>query len=715
MRRREPAPPPGRTVDLGAIEVSRGAGAEVLVTDESGAPVAGATVKARGSAGLILSVKATTGTDGRAFLEGLPAGSRILLEAHARGYRPAWVGEQAIEKGPFRVTLEPGAIVAGRVSAPWGDPIAGATVEGVGTPIGRATSGDDGAFELDEAPPGALRLTARAEGFRSAAPAEVSVAAGEERRDIDLVLEPAPGLAGRVVTPDGRPAAGARVDLVREWDVDNLDLVAPQASAVVDGTGRFQLPVEPDSWARLVARAPGYGPAVTGALPSKVGEEITLTLSEPCRLAATLPPELPGDARLSVIDGAGVGRSIVAAGRLRVEVDDLAPGDGSAGLARGVRRPVRLVARQTVDVALHRGATIEGSVTADGGPVPSAFVGLGTVTADRARPGPASGFTDAAGRFAFDGLAAGPYLVFSESPAGRAEANVVVPEEGTITIDLAVERVVLLAQVVDEATKEPVAAAASLVPRDFTGRVVREGFEAFPEEAPGFRNIVSNCACDSAGAGPGGEIRLVVPQPGPYRLTVDATGYRTAESVVELKRGDNQALVSLARRPIRSVRITLATDAPRAYGMVLGLASGEAACVQFTEGPVSCDDVPAGPMEFYYSVQGWGIGRATVDVPPEGDVELTLRAGRGGELIVPVDALESPMPTVRGEDGLDWSLILRRTHAPWRGDPMRAAEVSGIGPAWVFSDLPPGRYAAIVGGAPRAAVEVAPGGRAVAR
>ena len=544
---------------------------------------------------------------------------------------------------------------------------------------------------------------------------EVSVAAGEERRDLDLVLEPAPGLAGYVVTPDGRPAAGARVELVREWDLDNLDLVAPQASAVADAApAASSFRSSRDSAARLVARAPGFGPAVAGALPSKVGEEITLTLSEPCRLAATLPAGLPGDARLAVIDGAGVGRWIVAAGRLRVEVDDLAPGDGSAGLARSLRRAVRLIAGQTADVALHRGSTVEGTVTADGVPVPSAFVGLGTVTAKRVHPGPASGFTDALGRFTFDGLAAGPYLVFSESPAGRAEANVVVPEEGTITIDLAVERVVLFAHVVDEATKAPVAAAASLVPRDFTGPVLREGFEAFPEGEVGFRNIVSNCACDSAGAGLGGEIRLVVPQPGPYRLTVDATGYRTAESVVELKRGDNQALVTLTRRPIRSVRITLATDAPRAYGLVLGLASGEAACVHFTEGPVSCDDVPAGPMEFFYSIQGWGVGRATVDVPSEGDVDLILRADRGGELIVPVDALESPMPTVRGEDGLDWSVILRRMHGPWR-DPMRAAEVPGIGPAWSFSDLPPGRYAAIVGGVPRAAVEVAAGGRAVAR
>jgi hypothetical protein len=59
-------------------------------------------------------------------------------------------------------------------------------------------------------------------------------------------------------------------------------------------------------------------------------------------------------------------------------------------------------------------------------------------------------------------------------------------------------------------------------------------------------------------------------------------------------------------------------------------------------------------------------------------------------------------------------VILRRMHGPWR-DPMRAAEVSGIGPAWVFSDLPPGRYVALVGGAPRGAVEVTAGGRAVAR
>ncbi len=707
----EAAPAAGRTVDLREIKVSRGAGIDVLVVDHAGTPIENATVEARGSAGVVLRVKSTTDREGHARLAGLPPRCRVLLSAEARGYRPAYLGEQALEASPFRITLEPGAIVAGHVRTPWGDPIVGAALSGPG----RATTDDDGRYEFGEVGPGKAKITASAAGFRSSRPLELDLHEGDRREDADFTLEAAPGLSGTVLTPDGRPAAGARVTVVPEWELSALDSAAAKATASVDSEGHFKLCFEPDSNDRLVARAPGFGPAVAQALLSKQGEELTLTLADPARLVANLPPGLSRDAHLTVVDGSGVGRTMPVAGRARVEVDELAPGDGQAFLAYGAKRPARLVAGQTVEVSLTPGGIIEGRVTAEGLPVSGAFVGLGMVGDDMARPGPGQTFTDTRGGFTIEGLAADNYLVFVQSPAGYAERKVTLPEDGHVTVDLAIERVALVVKVTDQDKKTPIDGAdATLIPRDFTGKFRRSGFVAFPEGAPGFKNLVSNCACDSDSTGPAGDVLLVVPKDGPYRLTVAADGYTTWQNVVELKPGDNEIAVTIAHKSVRTLRITSASDAPKPYGYTLALNQGKVVCSGVGQETLTCSDIPEGTTEVLYRIDGWGLGRAVVDVPATGEVEVTVRAARGGELVVPVSGLDAPMPFVRGEDGLEWSALVVRTHSPWN-EPLRTQEVPGLGPAWVFGDLPSGRYEVVVGGVPRALVDVPPGGRAIAR
>src|SRR5262249_43310925 len=88
---------------------------------------------------------------------------------------------------------------------------------------------------------------------------------------------------GRVLRPDGKPAAGAKVFFIRQAPQDGGPWVAEQAAAGMAGPdGRFRLAVPPPApRAReasapegiLMAVAPGYGPGwVNLARPDEVAE-----------------------------------------------------------------------------------------------------------------------------------------------------------------------------------------------------------------------------------------------------------------------------------------------------------------------------------------------------------------------------------------------------------------------------------------------------------
>ncbi len=96
---------------------------------------------------------------------------------------------------------------------------------------------------------------------------------------------------GRVLDPDGKPFAGAKVysyrQLPREVDVLGLEPPKPDAISGVDGRFRFQIadtgsltPQEQASWSHptVAALAPGFGPAWATFTTADEVKELTLKL-----------------------------------------------------------------------------------------------------------------------------------------------------------------------------------------------------------------------------------------------------------------------------------------------------------------------------------------------------------------------------------------------------------------------------------------------------
>jgi hypothetical protein len=122
----------------------------------------------------------------------------------------------------LELRLEPGGSLRGIVRTPDGKPCAEAKVDasregdwfGVDDKRVRRTKSDaQGAFELAHVRAGTLKLRARAEGFLPNETQELELSAGRVLEGVVLVLREGKRVAGTVSYADGKPAAGADVDL----------------------------------------------------------------------------------------------------------------------------------------------------------------------------------------------------------------------------------------------------------------------------------------------------------------------------------------------------------------------------------------------------------------------------------------------------------------------------------------------------------------------
>jgi hypothetical protein len=138
------------------------------------------------------------------------------------------------------------AALAGRVVDSSGRAVPGASVRAQGPLAATAAASREGTFELRSLPPGAYTLFAR-EGLRSSAPlGPVPLGAGEELRELVLVLETGAALSGAVLDArDGAPIANAVV-------------AAAAASAHTDLRGRYRLTGLPGGSLAVSATAEGY-------------------------------------------------------------------------------------------------------------------------------------------------------------------------------------------------------------------------------------------------------------------------------------------------------------------------------------------------------------------------------------------------------------------------------------------------------------------------
>jgi hypothetical protein len=142
--------------------------------------------------------------------------------------------------GPL--VIEPAARLAGRVADEAGAAVAGAAIllNRDGAHAFPVTNTDAaGRFAVEDLEPRALQLTVLAAGFlREPLPLTLS-AEGEE--DLEITLRSGANLEGEVTTPDGEPAAGARVSLLYETgDPPSAELDVSQTTADPEGHYRLQ-------------------------------------------------------------------------------------------------------------------------------------------------------------------------------------------------------------------------------------------------------------------------------------------------------------------------------------------------------------------------------------------------------------------------------------------------------------------------------------------
>lgn len=335
----------GRKVEV-VLALTRGATVRGRVLDESGAPIAGATVRAhvddrtRGLMDWTLSMPSTrdieSAADGSFELTALTPGKLNVLVEH-KGFVNGDSGELELVDGAVVadvvVRLARGGSVAGKVTFPDGKPAAHASVTVFATPSGgrparfssenhSATTEDDGSFSIrglaagpylvaahfTELPEGTLRpadpaeeaeaVVRRFESARGAArvdgapmridtrvwlASQTDVAA--ETKSLALVLQPPPGLAGRVVDENGAPIRRFIASATADWSAGPALDHTMHAGAFDDEAGRFTLAGVPAGTWRVSVEAEGHvfsGEAPTVVVP--LTAELVLTLGAAGRI-----------------------------------------------------------------------------------------------------------------------------------------------------------------------------------------------------------------------------------------------------------------------------------------------------------------------------------------------------------------------------------------------------------------------------------------------
>jgi hypothetical protein len=180
------------------------------VTDEAGAPIAGATVCAAHSHTRCCQREACTQSAGTGFFRLEPGHSparRVIASAAGYLSRFLVLTERTAGASPIQLTLERGGVeLSGKVADATGGPVLGALVtaevSGEAGPVATTWSKADGSFQLD-VPSGALLVRARSEAY-----AEAETSAYAPSRGLVLVLVPEASISGRVVldaTSEGLP------------------------------------------------------------------------------------------------------------------------------------------------------------------------------------------------------------------------------------------------------------------------------------------------------------------------------------------------------------------------------------------------------------------------------------------------------------------------------------------------------------------------------
>jgi hypothetical protein len=396
----ESAVPVASTAVTVQLALTRGARIRGRVLDGDGQPVAGASLEVLGSD-----------------LRGQPiarvAGSAPEAGRSAIALAPLLpLGELGVLPGPLP---KPGgaSLELGAAHAPW---------------VSDAT----GSFQLDDVPPGKLRVLARHPDFVETTSAELSLEPAGEAA-IDLALRPGARLVGTVLEEGGRALARARIDVQARHSVQQLTTLSRD-----DGSFEFRavgsdvelFVARPSDRQRFVLRR---------SLELRAGETRQLELTLPAERAALEVLVLDDDQRplagavvsvLSLDPGAPLRRSLATDASGSVRVPDAV---GLELLVRvqasgfGTFQSQLAAAPARVELSLEPALRVAGRVTQVRG-----RLGLADATVVWMQGGERrTARSDARGDFQFDDASPGPARL-RVSHRGFAPANLelTVPDTG---------------------------------------------------------------------------------------------------------------------------------------------------------------------------------------------------------------------------------------------------------------------------------------------
>jgi len=404
------------------------------------------------------------------------------------GSRDAPGAEPPETRGERRIPLAKGGTARGRVVAPDGAPIGGATVE-TSPAERRATTDEEGKFRLEDLDPGTWLLRATAPERVASEWREVAIEAGSETGEIVFALLDGLAIEGRVRDDAGVPLVGAGVFATTIVTADGW-------VAETTEEGRFRIPGLPAGTFDLEARLEGHLPArrtgvrageteveivlpraaaIRGRVVDEVDRPVSSFRVEVERDLGTYAVEPPRSAEFEHPEGRFAFEALVP-GLYHLRASSTSDGDAVAtGRLEGIRATPGEESTEVI-VRLDRVGSIFGSVRAsDGTPIAGASLGLASAMAagdlgvnwyERHGGGEPVVRSAGDGSFEFDAVPPGVHTVLAHA-RGRGSAAVeevaVAPGAPTGPLSIVIPRGGTIEGTVTEAFGEPVPGVAIVV------------------------------------------------------------------------------------------------------------------------------------------------------------------------------------------------------------------------------------------------------------
>ena len=219
------------------VQLEKGVAITGTVVNESGVPVADATLHAASASQRGYSPMVRSDSAGRFTLEGLMPG-RYTIMAMRDGYTREEIKDVDLAAIPrdLTITLKRGATIYGRLTG-LTEELGRVTVSaGAGNVWSRTSPGPDGTYRLEGAPVGTIRVRAEyfsMTGSRSSEPKMIDVTAGSEHQ-VDLEFTSDIVIRG-TVTREGRPVANHSVYF------SSKDGIASDAGAAIGRDGTYEV------------------------------------------------------------------------------------------------------------------------------------------------------------------------------------------------------------------------------------------------------------------------------------------------------------------------------------------------------------------------------------------------------------------------------------------------------------------------------------------